>query len=233
MSEGDIWREDATPASIGAGAVLYRLSPNATDLRARRSGARPGALLVDDDAKRLGPGQLRKSVFLAELETAVCAAAERAFEGVRWTPEGCPWVARWFAYYHGRSAAHVEKALRRYAPEVTDATSARDYIPAVTARIRAGIVAWKTTGKVSGVPDESGVGDDAADASMDEVAGVSDPGFAGDLRGVSLGGEERRSYAARGGASAPAIVGRTGGKREWRWPGAPSLRACGGRRAGA
>jgi hypothetical protein len=90
----------------------------------------PG-LLVEDSATELAPGQMRKSEFLAELRTAVCAATEPVLTRAGRTTDGCPYLDYWFDYYSQRDAQHGERALRRYAPETARATTAREYIPIV------------------------------------------------------------------------------------------------------
>jgi len=112
------------------------------------------SLLVEDDAEPAWPGQMRKGPFIAELKAAVCATAEQSLAGVGRSARSCPYLERWFAHYLARSAAHGERALRRYAPEARGATAARDYIPAVCARVRQGIATWAATGEVTGVPPE-------------------------------------------------------------------------------
>lgn len=111
------------------------------------------ALLVADEATELGPGQMRKSDFLAELRTAVCAAADAELTTAGRDTEGCPYLSYWFDYYEQREAAHVERALRRYAPSARDATSASAYIPIVAERVRQGVARWVRTGDMSGVPE--------------------------------------------------------------------------------
>ncbi len=112
------------------------------------------SLLVEDDAESIGPGQLRKREFLAQLRAEVCAASDAALARVGRSTEGCPYLDRWFAYYEQQSSAHVERAIRRYAPETASASSARDYIPPVVARVRQGVERWASTGEISGVPEE-------------------------------------------------------------------------------
>jgi hypothetical protein len=97
---------------------------------------------------------MRKSEFLPQLRTAVCASAEATLAATEQTTEGCPYLEYWFDYYNQRDAAHVERALRRYAPEARRATTARDYIPIVAERVRQGVQRWASTGDVTGVPQE-------------------------------------------------------------------------------
>jgi hypothetical protein len=112
----------------------------------------PG-LLVEDSATELVPGQMRKSEFLADLRAAICAATEPVLARTGRTTDGCPYLDYWFDYYSQRDAQHGERALRRYAPEASRATSARDYIPIVAERVRQGVERWTRTGEVTGVPE--------------------------------------------------------------------------------
>jgi hypothetical protein len=149
--------------------------------------AEPAAgLLVEDEAAELAPGQLRRGVFLAELRAAVCATAEQSLAAVGRTADGCPYLDRWFAYYQGKDAAHIERTVRRYAPEARAATAARDYIPAACDRVRQGIETWTTTGELSGVP---------ADLAAEVPAGGLPE--AGGVAAKTRPGEAARAAAAR------------------------------------
>jgi hypothetical protein len=112
------------------------------------------ALIVEDEARELGPGQMRKSAFLDALQSAVCAAADAELAAVGQSSEGCPYVEKWLGYYRGRDSRQVEGALRKYAPEARGATAAQDYIPAVSQRVRRAVTEWATTGQITGVPEE-------------------------------------------------------------------------------
>lgn len=113
-----------------------------------------GPLIVDDDVARVAPSQMRKSEFLEQLRSAVCATADAALEEAGESRKGCPFLEQWLSYYAEREPAHIERALRKYAPEAATATNARDYIPAVTNRVRRGVETWAKTGELTGVPDE-------------------------------------------------------------------------------
>jgi hypothetical protein len=113
----------------------------------------PG-LIVEDDAAALAPGQMRRSEFLALLRAEVCETAEDALRGTLWSSMGCPYVERWFGYYAGQSAEHVERALRRYVPEATGAASAGDYVPLAAARVRAAIAQWTGDPDAPALPAE-------------------------------------------------------------------------------
>lgn len=112
------------------------------------------SLIVDDDSQQVQPGQMRKSDFLAALRSSVSTTAEQSLKGTMWSSLGCPYIDRWFNYFNDQSGARVERALLKYAPDAASATTARDYIPIVTDRVRRGIGEWRETGQVTGLPEE-------------------------------------------------------------------------------
>jgi hypothetical protein len=111
------------------------------------------ALIVEDSVTELSAGQMRKSEFIIQLRAAVTSTAESAMAGTGRTTADCPYLEYWFGYYSLRSAQHGESALRRYAPEASRATSAREYISIVTGRVRRSVETWVRTGEVTGVPE--------------------------------------------------------------------------------
>ena len=111
-------------------------------------------LIVEDEAREIGPGQMRKSEFLDELRRSVCSAADAELAAVGRTAQGCPYIEKWIGYYRTQGSQHVERALRRYAPEAAGAVSARDYIPQVSERVRQAVAVWARTGQITGVPQE-------------------------------------------------------------------------------
>lgn len=115
-------------------------------------------LIVEDSAEEMGPGQMRKSEFLAQLQSAVCSTAEEALSGTPWSAESCPYIERWFGYYRDKSSQYIERAIRRYAPETSGATTARNYIPLITGRVRRTVTTWATTGEVTDVPEDMPTG---------------------------------------------------------------------------
>ena len=148
------------------------------------------ALIVEDDAQELKPGQMRKSDFLAQLRTAATSAAETALAGTMWSAMGCPYIDRWLDHYSKQPSAHVERALRRYVPEAAHVHSAAEYIPLVQQRLRRGIEEWRSTGEVKDLPPEF-------------AAGGMPGATAGGLIGSLLGG----AVSAIGGAISSAVSG--------------------------
>ena len=149
-------RLQLAPASE-APAAAPTLAPSPRDQAPDTSTAPaepPGrTFIVDDDATALEPGQMKKSDFLNQLRAALCEAADAVLARAGRTTDGCPYLAFWFDYYGRQDSQHVERAIRRYAPETARAASARDYIPLLVARVRQATEAWVRTGRVPGVPE--------------------------------------------------------------------------------
>src|ERR1700754_1916587 len=117
-------------------------------------GAPARALVVADDAATVAPGQMRKSEFLEQLRSTVCTTADAALAEAGQSTAGCPYIEQWLSYYSDQEPAHIERALRKYAPEANNAATAADYIPAVSNRVREAVQRWARTGEVTGVPPE-------------------------------------------------------------------------------
>ena len=111
-------------------------------------------LIVEDEATQLTPGQMRKSDFLAQLRQAACAAADAELVRVGRNTESCPYLARAFERYRTMTSSKLERGLRRYAPEAAGATTAAEYITAVSERIKRAVGVWARTGEITDVPDE-------------------------------------------------------------------------------
>jgi hypothetical protein len=109
------------------------------------------ALLVPDEGPAPAPEQMRKAPFLALLRTAVCAAADEELARAERSTQGCPYLDYWFGLFERRDASHLERVIRRYAPEVRAARAAEEYVDPVVARVRRGVAVWAETGRVTGV----------------------------------------------------------------------------------
>src|SRR5262249_21515890 len=127
--------------------LVQRLVTNEAGMEAETSAPQEGAapegtasgLIVEDDARDLGPGQMRKSEFLDQLRTSACAVADEELARAGRSTDGCPYIGRAFARYRTRSSQYLERALRHFAPEAAGVTTAREYIPLVSERIRQGV----------------------------------------------------------------------------------------------
>jgi len=115
-----------------------------------------GGLLVEDGAETLTSGQMRKGEFMRQLRTEVCRVAEEELRRAGRSAAGCPYIDQMLSYYEGRSAEHLERAIRRYAPETQRVRNALDYLPVLSARLGRGIARWATTGQMpEDVPNEA------------------------------------------------------------------------------
>ena len=139
------------------------------------------ALIVEDTAETVEPGQMRKSQFLGELRSAVGAITNEALAGTPWTALASPYIDKSFAQYAAQTPHQLEQSIRRYAPETANVTYASGFIPLITARVHKSITTWQTTGELTGVPmgmplalPGPGVGlvGDALSAVSDTAAGA-------------------------------------------------------------
>jgi hypothetical protein len=94
------------------------------------------ALIVEDLATELGPGQMKKSEFLSQLKIEVCRTVEAAIAGTGRTTDECPYIDYWFDFYSRKDSAHIERTIHRYAPEAASVTTASEYIPIFTRPLR-------------------------------------------------------------------------------------------------
>jgi hypothetical protein len=169
-----------------------------------------GGLVVDDDARTLTAGQMRKSDLLEQIRARACAEADQEMEAAGRSTRGCPFVERMLSGFGSRDARALERAIRRYAPESRDVADAQQYVPVVSARIRAGVVTWVRTGAMPDVPEElrvtalgSGAG---VVGALGAVAGAV-AGLGRAIRGLFFA---EAPGGARAGADAAALHDRLG-----------------------
>jgi hypothetical protein len=192
-AEREAERAAERPVSTPRGQVRVQrvMAPKPTEEPASKAPAQPAAasLIADDESRDLSPGQMHKSEFLDQLRTAVCATADSALAAVGRTAKGCPYIERWIGHFQNQDGRHVERAIRKYAPESTSVRSAHEYIPLVAARVQRGVARWAATGEMTGVPDE----------------------LKGEIPGGGLLGAVGGTLAGIGGAIAGAVSGVVGG----------------------
>ncbi|HEY6724387.1 MAG TPA: DUF4157 domain-containing protein [Polyangiaceae bacterium] len=109
-------------------------------------------LIVEDTALDVGPGQLKKSEYLAEIRAAVRAAAEEVLAPVGLSTRNCPYLEALFGFLARRSARYIDRTLRDFAPRDSRFETARDYAPLITERVRASTETWVQTGQITGLP---------------------------------------------------------------------------------
>ncbi len=192
QSDGD--SETTRPVLSGAAPQIQRAPNNGAPAPVTEPASAAGPLIVEDDAATVAPGQMRKSEFLEQLRRSVCATADEAMKEAGESTKGCPYLEQWLGYYADREPAHIERALRKYAPEAATATSAREYIPAVSNRVRRGVETWAKTGELTGVPDELKGMLTGPGAALGAIGGVL-----GSI-GSAIGGAVSAAVGAIGGA---------------------------------
>jgi hypothetical protein len=114
------------------------------------------AYLLDDAAAEVRPGQMRRGEFLQLVERAVYRTAEDGLAPVGRTARDCPYLRAMFRFYGTQDAAAVARALRRYAPETSAASSAEESAWLISARVRDSVRAWASTGKIERAPEWEG-----------------------------------------------------------------------------
>jgi hypothetical protein len=153
----DNTEEGSAPTSAAA-EPGSETAPASGEIEPVEETAAPGetpaaALIVEDSAEELGPGQMRKSEFLEQLRAEVCRTVNAALAGTGRDTEGCPYLDYWFEFYGRKDSAHIERAIHSYAPETASVTTAGDYIPIITERARQAAETWARTGELTGVPE--------------------------------------------------------------------------------
>ena len=142
--------EPSTPRSESAPATAPGSEPG-SEAAAEETPA--SALIIEDSAEELGPGQMKKSDFLGRLRAEVSRTVDAAIAKTGRDTEGCPYLEHWFDFYNRQDSAHVERAIRRYAPETASVTTAHEYIPIIAERVRQAAEVWARTGEITGVPE--------------------------------------------------------------------------------
>jgi hypothetical protein len=109
--------------------------------------------IVEDNAEEIGPGQMKKSDFLAQLRREVCRVVDETLAGTDQTTQGCPYISYWFNFYSQKNSTHIERTIHRYAPGTRRVTSAAEYITIFTQRARQSAETWARTGEITGIPE--------------------------------------------------------------------------------
>jgi hypothetical protein len=186
--------DSGSPEITDAAAASNAVAPVALGESAGADTAAAATLIVEDSAETVQPGQLKKTEFLSQLRAAVCATTADALAGTQWSATGCPYLDRIFAHYTAQDGPHLERTIRRYAPEAGAVTSAVQYIPFITARVRRAVTTWTTTGQITGVPEGA-------------PPGLLIGGLPGLIGGAATGIANAASAVVAGASGAAAAVG--------------------------
>jgi len=103
--------------------------------RSPRSGSVSVANPIVGDGERVGPGQMHKTEFLAQLHMQLMAACDAELKPFGRRAKDCPYILRTIERYRGRSAAVLLRAVQRWAQPAPGA-DAQGLIEAVTRRAR-------------------------------------------------------------------------------------------------
>jgi hypothetical protein len=114
---------DTPPPQLSGAPFMVQRAPAEGAAPTSEPAPAGGGLLIEDDAAP-APGKRKKSDFLATVKQQICAAVDSELAAVGRSSAGCPYVEFWLAFYGGRTAAQIERALLRYAPSAAGAQSA-------------------------------------------------------------------------------------------------------------
>jgi hypothetical protein len=117
-----------------AGPATAAEATSASATLATSSPASPG-LIIEDLALDVGPGQMKKSVFLAQLRDPLTSAAGEALQGTAWGVLGSVAIEPWFQNYAGQNAQQLEDAIRGETPGSAGVSQAGDYVPLVALEV--------------------------------------------------------------------------------------------------
>ena len=193
-----IGRLSSLPLSIQRAAVGAGVERDAS----RHPAAHPQVLVVEDDAAKVEAGQMRKTQFIALLQTTACATADAALAAVKHTTKGCPYIQKWLGHYQQKSAEHLMRAMHKYAPETVKARSAHEAISLLNQRVEKAALTWAKTGKVSELPE----------GIQEEMMGGGEGGFLGAVAGFASSGFGKGLLGFLGGGAKPEFS--IGGKKE-------------------
>jgi hypothetical protein len=98
------------------------------------------ARIIEDGGTPLA-GQMTRSDLLARLRQVATDTASSTI-GPFWSAASCAYIEQWFARNAATPAPQLEAILRRFSG-LAHAASAADYLPAVAARLAAGITRWR------------------------------------------------------------------------------------------
>ncbi|HSS98551.1 MAG TPA: DUF4157 domain-containing protein, partial [Terriglobales bacterium] len=145
-----IQREVAETASEKTPSGMTESLP--ASVPAAQTNSRVSKLIVEDNAASLGPGQMRKSQFVAQLRSNIAKDASPLLAKIGQTTDHCPYLNSWLDFYETQDSQHIERAVLKYASETLGAATAQDYIAIVRRRAMRAVAIWVATGKVTGVP---------------------------------------------------------------------------------
>jgi hypothetical protein len=130
-------------AAAGAGRSI---AGSAIRLQRKAVGAPAVATapVIIEDGAAPSAAQIAKRDWFAAVEPAIKAEVASAL-GPTWEVASCPYIAKFLAVYARRSAAEIERFVRRYTGSV--AATPAGLMADLRARVRSGVEHWAQTGK--------------------------------------------------------------------------------------
>ena len=117
--------------------------------------------VIVDDATEPGPGQIRRSRFLAQVRATVCETADEELSAVGQSTDGCPYIQYWLGRAAGMPARNLERMIGLYAQPAERTPTG--FLTALSQRVRRGVREWIASGRIEG----------AAPAGAEALAGES------------------------------------------------------------
>jgi Domain of unknown function (DUF4157) len=118
---------------------------------AQPAAAAAGSAIVEDGSP-LGPGQMHRSAFMAQVRALVTAMCNAQLAVVGRSSDGCPYIQRWLDYYDKQPAASLMRAIQLYAGASPNAP-APALLGALLGRVHTAVETWIASGQVTGTPD--------------------------------------------------------------------------------
>ena len=142
---GTIPEQQGPEAAPGASPEPAAAAPAPEAGPAARAPA--AAVVVDDDTREVGTGQMKKREFLTRLRSAVMESAEAALSDKSRIEQARSFVDSRIADYEGKDAEELNRDLSRLIPDERP-TTADGYISAIAQRVRTGVATWERTGEI-------------------------------------------------------------------------------------
>jgi hypothetical protein len=155
-------------------------------------------LVVEDDAEKVEPYQMRKSQFIALLRSDACATADAVLMSVGHTAKGCPYIEKWLGFYERKSSQHIAAAMQKYAPETARARSAHEAIRLLVLRIQKAAIIWAKTGRLEGLPPEMASEISGGEGLLGRLHNFATTGVAGAIFGFIGGAGKKEDSGSSG-----------------------------------
>ena len=110
--------------------------------------------LVTEQPNASDTRTISKAKFMGLLKGRVQQVANEILASRGQTSEHCPYIHKWFAYYDGKDAEHIEAAVKRYSPETKGAEHWEELIEGVATTVEKAFKRHVSEGTLEGVPEE-------------------------------------------------------------------------------